>query len=209
MCRICYLPPPKILRVLFSRWHWRRKHHTYILCVALITKVENETCITYIILPQSVVKRSCCMSKPQLHLDTQTDKFVFVNSIRWYCYNTRIVCLIDRNVLDEELLTEFQLYNDKNKLKILMTDVYKKRVLVSMHGHTSRNSLFPMARGAQLPCMSPYLGYTLGGPITWLADQLCKEYYETWIDRYFNVAAIPSCVILRGKSSHVGHPKFS
>ena len=153
VCRICYLPPPKILRVLFSRWHWRRKHHTYILCVALITKAENEICITYVILPQSAVKRSCCMSKPQLHLDTQTDKFAFVNSIHWYllqnqnCMSHRSKCSWWR-ALDWTPTAMI-------KISWKFNDGCIQKGGLGQHCHTSRNSLFPMARGAQLPCMSP------------------------------------------------------
>ena len=107
--------------------------YIYTLCGTnyVYTKAENETCITYVILHQSAVKRSCCMSRPQLHLDTQTDKFVFVNSIHWYllqnqnCMSHRSKCFWWR-ALD---------WTPTAMIKIRissMTDVYKKGVLVSI-----------------------------------------------------------------------------
>ena len=63
------------------------------------------------------------------------------------------------------------------------------------HWHTSRYSLCPADLAAQLRVSSPYFGYTFGGPITWLADQLYKQ-DDTWLDRYLMNIYVLTCKYL-------------
>ena len=146
--------------------------------IYMMTKAKNEICIAYVSLHLSVVKRFCYMSKPRLHLDTQTEKLVFGNSKHWYL-------LQHQNWMSHRLKCSWCRSLDWTPTGMIKkTTIWKVQwMMYTNRGscHTSKNSLFPLARGAQLPCMSPYLGYTLGGPITWLADQLCKKLWSlTW-----------------------------
>ena len=60
--------------------------------------------------------------------------------------------------------------------------------------HTSKYSLFPADLAAQLRMSFPYFGYTLGGPITWLADHLYKQ-HDTRLDRYLIKHLFVTCTL--------------
>ena len=162
------------------------------------------------------MKRSCCMSNTLLHLDTLTDKLAFENSKHWYLpqhqnfVSDRLKCSWCSS-LDWLPTTMIKIRQQSEKFN----DSCIQKWCLGQHCHTSRNSVCLYLPGAQLYILSPYFGYTLGGPITWLAEKLCKENYELWTDGYLrilanaNVADIPCFAILSGKSNHFGHPKFS